>query len=68
MIVIVFLAISISIAENGVILNPRTMQFVIPSIIHANDITQYPNILFLMSSESVSVKKMIEQLYRNMSG
>ncbi len=68
MIVIVFLAISISIAENGVILNPRTMQFVIPSISHANDITQYPNILFLMSSESVSVKKMIEQLYRNMSG
>ena len=38
MIVIVLLAISISIAENGVILNPRTMQFVTPKSSHANEI------------------------------
>ena len=68
MIVIVFLAISISMAENGVILNPRTIQLVIPSINQANEITQYPKILFLISSESVSVKKIMEQLYKKING
>ena len=68
MIVIVFLAISISMAENGVILNPRTIQLVIPSISQANEITQYPKILFLISSESVRVKKIMEQLYKKING
>ena len=68
MIVIVFLAISISMAENGVILNPRTIQLVIPSINQANEITQYPKILFLISSESVRVKKIMEQLYKKING
>ena len=55
-------------AENGVILNPRTIQLVIPSINQANEITQYPKILFLISSESVSVKKIMEQLYKKING
>ena len=55
-------------AENGVILNPRTIQLVIPSISQANEITQYPKILFLISSESVRVKKIMEQLYKKING
>jgi hypothetical protein len=64
----VFLAINISTAENGVILNPSTIQLVIPHSSQAKEIRQYPNILFLIRRASVNVKNIIEQLYKNTHG